>query len=97
MGAGKGYRYPHDYPGGIVEQQYAPDVIHGRTYYEPSEREPGAAARSADYRRALGHATGDASAAASGAGSGDGSSETGEGGDAAAAEWRPRCNPEKPV
>jgi len=28
--------YPHDLPEGIVAQQYAPDVIHGRAYYEPS-------------------------------------------------------------
>jgi putative ATPase len=34
---GKGYRYPHDFPAGIVAQQYAPDVVHGREYYEPSD------------------------------------------------------------
>jgi putative ATPase len=28
--------YPHDLPEGIVTQQYAPDVIDGRAYYEPS-------------------------------------------------------------
>jgi putative ATPase len=33
---GKGYRYPHDYPEGVVRQQYAPDAVHGRNYYEPS-------------------------------------------------------------
>ncbi len=33
---GKGYRYPHDYPGGVVAQQYAPDVVAGRDYYEPN-------------------------------------------------------------
>ena len=33
---GKGYRYAHDYPHGVVEQQYAPDTVHGRDYYEPS-------------------------------------------------------------
>jgi putative ATPase len=53
LGAGKGYRYPHDYPGGVAPQQYAPDVIHGRSYYEPTEREPRAAARAADLRRML--------------------------------------------
>jgi putative ATPase len=36
VGHGKGYRYPHDEPGAIVAQQYAPDVIHGRTYYRPT-------------------------------------------------------------
>ena len=36
LGHGKGYVYPHDLPEGIVAQQYAPDVIAGRAYYEPS-------------------------------------------------------------
>jgi putative ATPase len=35
---GKGYRYPHDFPGGVVEQQYAPDAVAGRDYYRPSDR-----------------------------------------------------------
>src|ERR1700760_3919816 len=35
-GHGQGYVYPHDLPEGIVAQQYAPDVINGRAYYEPS-------------------------------------------------------------
>ena len=34
LGHGDGYVYPHDLPEGIVAQQYAPDVINGRTYYE---------------------------------------------------------------
>jgi putative ATPase len=34
IGAGKGYRYPHDH-GGWVEQQYLPDGLAGRRYYEP--------------------------------------------------------------
>jgi putative ATPase len=33
---GKGYRYAHDFPDGVAEQQYAPDPIVGRDYYEPS-------------------------------------------------------------
>lgn len=33
-GAGKGYRYPHAF-GGYVEQQYLPDALSDRTYYEP--------------------------------------------------------------
>ena len=45
LGAGKGYLYPHDFPGGVVEQQYAPDQLAGRTYYVPTEREPVAAER----------------------------------------------------
>ena len=30
---GKGYRYPHDFPGGVVDQQYLPDSLVGRVYY----------------------------------------------------------------
>jgi putative ATPase len=33
---GKGYRYPHDEPGAVAAQQYAPDAVHGRTYYQPT-------------------------------------------------------------
>ncbi|MGE5286925.1 MAG: replication-associated recombination protein A [Micromonosporaceae bacterium] len=33
---GKGYVYPHDFEGGIVTQQYAPDEVADRTYYEPT-------------------------------------------------------------
>jgi putative ATPase len=36
LGHGVGYLYPHDYPGHIVEQQYLPDRLAGRRYYEPS-------------------------------------------------------------
>ena len=36
LGHGKGYVYPHDLPEGIVAQQYAPDVVDGRAYYEPT-------------------------------------------------------------
>lgn len=36
LGYGKGYKYPHDYPGHIVAQQYLPDEIVGTVYYEPS-------------------------------------------------------------
>ncbi len=53
LGSGKGYRYPHDFPGGVVAQQYAPDAIADRTYYEPTEREPRAGARAAEMRRVL--------------------------------------------
>lgn len=38
LGHGKGYKYPHDYPEGWVEQSYRPPELEGRTYYEPSER-----------------------------------------------------------
>jgi putative ATPase len=31
-----GYRYPHDDPAGVLAQQYAPDPVRGRRYYEPT-------------------------------------------------------------
>ena len=34
---GTGYLYPHDYPEGWVAQQYRPDEVDGRVYYEPTE------------------------------------------------------------
>ncbi len=37
LGHGDGYVYPHDDPGGWVVQQYRPDELAGRTYYEPSD------------------------------------------------------------
>lgn len=36
LGHGKGYRYPHDYPGHQVEQQYLPERFLDKRYYEPS-------------------------------------------------------------
>ena len=36
IGHGSGYRYPHDEPGGWVDQQHRPDELEGRVYYEPS-------------------------------------------------------------
>jgi putative ATPase len=38
LGHGKGYVYPHDDPAGVVAQQYAPDDLAGRRYYEPTTR-----------------------------------------------------------
>jgi putative ATPase len=38
QGHGKGYRYPHDFPGADVDQQYLPDALVGRVYYEPSDQ-----------------------------------------------------------
>ena len=37
LGHGKGYKYPHDYPGHHMRQQYLPDELQGRRYYEPGE------------------------------------------------------------
>ncbi len=36
LGHGSGYRYAHDEPFGIAEQQYAPDVVSDTTYYQPT-------------------------------------------------------------
>ena len=35
LGHGKGYVYPHDSEYGILPQQYLPDELDGRRYYEP--------------------------------------------------------------
>jgi putative ATPase len=37
FGVGVGYRYPHDYEGADVDQQYLPDELRDRRYYQPSE------------------------------------------------------------
>jgi putative ATPase len=37
LGHGVGYEYPHDDPRGWLEQQYLPDELKDRRYYEPSE------------------------------------------------------------
>ncbi len=36
LGHGKGYKYSHDEPYGIAEQQYAPDVVADARYYQPT-------------------------------------------------------------
>jgi putative ATPase len=37
-GIGVGYRLPHDYEGADVDQQYLPDALADRRYYDPSDR-----------------------------------------------------------
>jgi putative ATPase len=37
LGHGKGYRYPHDDPRGVVTQQYVPDDLVGADYYQPTD------------------------------------------------------------
>ena len=37
QGYGKGYLYPHDYADADVDQEYLPDELIGRVFYEPSE------------------------------------------------------------
>jgi putative ATPase len=45
LGHGQGYEYPHDSAEGVVAQQYAPDAVARREYYQPTQH--GTAARSA--------------------------------------------------
>lgn len=36
-GYADGYRYPHNFPGHTVDQQYLPDRLVGRRYYDPTD------------------------------------------------------------
>ena len=45
-GAGKGYKYAHDFEEGVASQQYLPDNLKNKTYYKPGSR--GAEQRFAD-------------------------------------------------
>jgi putative ATPase len=38
LGNAKGYRYPHDVAEGVLTQQYPPDELVGRDYYQPTQR-----------------------------------------------------------
>ncbi len=40
LGHGSGYRYPHDHPGGWVDQQYLPDELVDVRYYQPGDQVP---------------------------------------------------------
>ncbi|WP_405085755.1 replication-associated recombination protein A [Microbispora sp. NBC_01389] len=46
LGHGKGYQYPHDFEHGLVRQDYAPEELRERRYYEPTSH--GAEARFAE-------------------------------------------------
>lgn len=35
MGYGRDYKYPHDYPNRFVEENYLPENLQGRVYYDP--------------------------------------------------------------
>jgi putative ATPase len=37
LGYGKDYRYAHNFPDNIVEQQHLPDALKGKKYYAPSD------------------------------------------------------------
>lgn len=39
LGYGQSYKYPHDFPGNWVEQQYLPDELKGRKFYEPGQND----------------------------------------------------------
>jgi putative ATPase len=36
-GYGEDYQYPHDFPGHVTEQDYLPERLKGRRFYEPSD------------------------------------------------------------
>jgi putative ATPase len=38
LGYGAGYQYPHDYDDAVADQQYLPDALADRRYYDPSDR-----------------------------------------------------------
>ncbi len=38
MGYANGYKYPHDYPGHVVDQQMRPDPVQGHRYFEPTDQ-----------------------------------------------------------
>ncbi len=56
LGYGKGYKYAHDYSGAFVVQNYFPDDLGARIYYEPTNRgyEKAVAERLAAWRQKLG-------------------------------------------
>jgi putative ATPase len=49
LGHGEGYKYPHDFPGHYVEQDYVPDEAKSGPYYEPSD-----SGREAEIRKQMG-------------------------------------------
>ncbi|AMB99754.1 recombinase RarA [Aerococcus urinaehominis] len=47
LGRGVGYKFPHDYPGHYVDQDYLPDTLRGKHYYQ--------AVHTGKYEQALDH------------------------------------------
>jgi len=39
MGYGKGYKYAHDFAGGVADQVHMPDKLAGRKLYKPGPRD----------------------------------------------------------
>ena len=37
QGYGKGYKYAHNFPGNFAEQEFLPEELSGKTFYEPGE------------------------------------------------------------
>jgi putative ATPase len=56
LGRGTGYQYAHDHPGGVAAQQYLPDGLAERVFYEPTGngREKAFGERLAELRKRLG-------------------------------------------
>jgi putative ATPase len=56
LGRGTGYRYAHDAPGGVAEQQLLPEALAGHRFYAPTDRgrEAELGRRLADLRKRLG-------------------------------------------
>jgi putative ATPase len=79
LGHGQGYVYPHDDPAGVVTQQYAPDAVAGRAYYQPTRH--GAEARYAERSERI---KGILSPTRNGPGPAAGAAEAGAAGDTAA-------------
>ncbi|MFM7616117.1 MAG: replication-associated recombination protein A [Actinomycetes bacterium] len=38
LGHGEGYQYPHEHPGGWIAQEYRPDEVRDRIYWQPTGR-----------------------------------------------------------
>jgi len=59
MEYGKGYKYAHDYPGAFVVQDYFPEGLGPKIYYEPTNRgyEKAIAERLAAWRQKIGRKT----------------------------------------
>jgi len=56
LGRGQGYQYAHDHPGNVAAQQYLPDALADRSFYEPTGngREKAFGERLAELRKRLG-------------------------------------------
>ncbi len=56
LGRGTGYQYAHDHPGSVAAQQYLPDALAERRFYEPTGngREKAFGERLAELRKRLG-------------------------------------------